>query len=107
MMNPMNEKEYLLQVKDLIKDPKNWCKGTYVKFNKSEAGPGFYSYCLIGACGEIAKKYNLTYYFIYKSIYLLRENIIPNYIGITNFNDMHEYQDVIDLLDRTISKLED
>ncbi len=96
-------KKYLLAMRNLIKNPKNWCQniGATDKYGSSVAtlDPDAHSFCLIGASFKVTQGNS---YEINRHI----EKFLPkNQYSLIDYNDSRSHRSVIRLLDKAIANV--
>jgi hypothetical protein len=109
-MNQINK--FLVDVKNLIIDPKNWTKGAAAKAN----GESVYAddvradcWCLLGAIGKIEVEMSVKSKASDEIRITIAEIIgeLPTNknISISNFNDNNNHESIIFVIDQTISRI--
>lgn len=103
--------QILKEIRDVIKDPEHWTQGAWaedkwggtVSVQQGEAS----KFCLIGACNRVewnhaGEEGMATNALIARNA--LRETLEHGTLIV--YNDTHGHQDVLDLIDKTIRRLD-
>jgi hypothetical protein len=105
-MKKISARQFLVEVKELIKSPCYWCKNAWAKTKRGIGvqpdHPEARRWCLGGAMRCIDKKYpgNDAYTKAHRKV----KEVIKN-CAVIDFNDSHTHKEVIEVLDTAINSL--
>jgi hypothetical protein len=99
-VSPVKEVEIIKKARERIADPKRWTTGAFARDKDGNPVPVFdgkaVCWCVSGALAHIAG---------YSDGYDAEKLLMPG--GVAGYNDAHSHAEVLELLDKTIARLEE
>ena len=104
-MKRISARQFLVEVRELIKSRSHWCKGAWAKTSKGNGvqadDPDACRWCLGGAMQYVCGQHP-----IFDSIKAYdKVRSVIKHSGIACFNDSHTHKEVIEVLDTAINSL--
>ena len=98
---PRSTKQLLIDAKQRIKNPADWCQGTYGE--RWEKGAGYEKLCSYGALNEETRDETESYY---NAMMLFRDLVQEKGEsgGLISYNDTHSHPEVMALWDEAIAR---